>query len=768
MRKLATAAAVSLALASGGAFGLGLGDIEMRSALNQPMNAEIRLTSVKAGELDGMIVQLASPEAFARAGIERSTALTDLQFSVDTSSGVPVIRIVSRKPVIEPFLNFLLEVDWPQGRMVREYTVLLDPPVFMTPTATERNTTADQPAVVDRGTEALVVPTPIERDEGFEVDLADLVEEPAAAKSATTAANADEGEIVTLEALPDSALLAGGEAVTLGGGDVVALTDLGSPNKDALAQRELEARQQAASQNITVELFGAGEEVSDTTVIGGTEDVAPDGSTIVSLDDLSEPEETPATERPGTNRQAAAETVTVGRGDTLYEIAQSKASAGVSVQQMMMALLSANESSFINKNINLVKAGSILRVPDVDEATRLTQKQALAAIGQQHQLWQEYRNKLQSSGSTQIASGGNTRTPVATSDEPASDTSAIDTAAIDPELSSEESIDGLSAEARAILDNARTEILDRDELRLVADNAPTSTTASATADETQDNEAARLGEVNRKLQLAREELSSTRLQADELADQANELQGTTDNLDSLVSLRQNEIAQLEAQLIETRKLAEETAAAAEAEVAAAAVAAAQAEAAAKEAATTAAETTSDAAEKVADAGEQTVTAIGDATAKAADATAEAASDAADEVEAVADSGVNALTEAGEKLAEVELVGDEAAADADAVVVPPRVQTTWYQDLMNDPKRLAIAGVGAVGLLGVLGTLMFRRKRREDDELLDIGDEDDFGKEEDAATPKAEMPNESDASVNPAVAGTSAAAAACHGRCQCNG
>jgi len=96
----------------------------MRSALNQPMSAEIRLSSVRPGEMKGMIVKLASPEAFARAGIERTESLADLRFDVnpDTQS----IVITSRRPIVEPFLNFLLEVDWPAGRMVREYTVLLD------------------------------------------------------------------------------------------------------------------------------------------------------------------------------------------------------------------------------------------------------------------------------------------------------------------------------------------------------------------------------------------------------------------------------------------------------------------------------------------------------------------------------------------------------------------------------------------------------------------------------------------------------------------
>ncbi len=86
MRKLATALAVSIALSSSAAHALSLGEIEMRSALNQPMQAEIQLSSVRAGEMTGMIVKLASPEAFARAGIERTDALADLRFSVDQQS----------------------------------------------------------------------------------------------------------------------------------------------------------------------------------------------------------------------------------------------------------------------------------------------------------------------------------------------------------------------------------------------------------------------------------------------------------------------------------------------------------------------------------------------------------------------------------------------------------------------------------------------------------------------------------------------------------
>ena len=775
MRKLATAAAVSLALASGGAFGLGLGDIEMRSALNQPMSAEIRLTSVQPGELDGMIVQLASAEAFARAGIDRSTALTSLRFSVDQSSGVPLIRVTSEQPIIEPFLNFLLEVEWPQGSLVREYTVLLDPPVFFTPSATERNTLNEQPALVDRGDEALVVPTPIERegvadplaDDGFVVELFGDGEE---VTDTTSPGNtADDGDIVSLDGLSDSDLLSEGETVNLDdGGDIVSLTDLGAPNTAALEERE--AQQAFDINSIEVELADNLEEVNDSAVVADSgsannaqQNNAEDGSTIVSLDDLSLASEGTPTE------------VEVNTGDTLFEIAQSTGVQGASVQQMMLALLAANESAFINNNINLLRAGSILRIPSQSDANQLTQTQALAAIGEQNQLWQEYRDNLRGSGVTQVAQNQPTTesADVEEAAESVSNNEATELASVDTEANT----DGLSAEARAILDNAREEILNREELRIVADNAPTSTVASATADETGDNNAERLGEVNRKLQLAREELSSTRLQSDDLSDQAGALQSTAENLDALVSLRQNEIAQLEAQLADARTSAEESESAEAAGNVADAVA---------DSADTAAESATDA---VTDAASELAANASETGSEAVDAVSDAAASATDAVQGAGDQAValltnpaageqesvgNALTEAGETLGEVELdtseagasveaaAGDVQDAASDVVSADSQSQTTWYQDILNDPKRLMIAGVGALGLLGVLGTLLFRRKRRDDvdeDELFAVGDNAEFMDDDEASALQAEMSNQPEDSGFGAGVGMAAGAAA---------
>ncbi len=132
IRKLSLAVAVATALSPMGAWALGLGDIHSRSALNQNFNAEIDLLSVDQEEIQDLRVGLASKEAFDRAGIERLFLLSGLKFTpMMTPAGKPVVMVTSTDPIREPFLNFLLEVNWPKGRLVREYTVLLDPPVTL-------------------------------------------------------------------------------------------------------------------------------------------------------------------------------------------------------------------------------------------------------------------------------------------------------------------------------------------------------------------------------------------------------------------------------------------------------------------------------------------------------------------------------------------------------------------------------------------------------------------------------------------------------------
>ncbi len=134
VRKLAIAAAVSLSLSSmtNVSHALGLGEIEMYSALNQNLDAEIAILSATEDELQSLQVRLAPASAFARAGLQLSPVLSSVDFTVDRRpDGQAVVKATSSTPVLEPFLNFLLEVDAPGNvKLVREYTVLLNPPSF--------------------------------------------------------------------------------------------------------------------------------------------------------------------------------------------------------------------------------------------------------------------------------------------------------------------------------------------------------------------------------------------------------------------------------------------------------------------------------------------------------------------------------------------------------------------------------------------------------------------------------------------------------------
>ncbi|HEY9052872.1 MAG TPA: FimV/HubP family polar landmark protein [Gammaproteobacteria bacterium] len=122
--------AVIAALMPGRGYPLGLGEIELNSALNQELEAEIEVLSAEPEIAEQLIIKLASSEAFARAGIDRPFLLQQLKFKVITKGNTPYVMVYTQKPIREPFLSFLVEVDWPEGHLLREYTVLLDPPVY--------------------------------------------------------------------------------------------------------------------------------------------------------------------------------------------------------------------------------------------------------------------------------------------------------------------------------------------------------------------------------------------------------------------------------------------------------------------------------------------------------------------------------------------------------------------------------------------------------------------------------------------------------------
>lgn len=131
IRKLAIALSLLGVCFTGLVHALGLGEVTIKSALNQPLNAKIELVNTAGLTINEILPGLATREEFQKANVDRVYFLSDLRFEVITNpQGKAHIVLTSKKPVREPFLNFIVELIWPSGRLLREYALLIDPPLF--------------------------------------------------------------------------------------------------------------------------------------------------------------------------------------------------------------------------------------------------------------------------------------------------------------------------------------------------------------------------------------------------------------------------------------------------------------------------------------------------------------------------------------------------------------------------------------------------------------------------------------------------------------
>jgi pilus assembly protein FimV len=258
-------------------YALGLGEIRLHSALNQPFDAEIELISPTADELAGLKVGLASPDLYSRYGIDRPMYLSTFAFSVQrTRDGRANIKVTSNRSVTEPFVTILVEASWARGRLLREYTVLLDPPVFM----------PSQPEA----------PAPV----------------------TTPQAGTQQGRI----------------------------------ERPVAQQRQPE----------------------------------PQATTPLPRPS-SEPTQEPVTSSSASGEPVAGE-YTVERNDTLWRIA-SRVTPGASrreINRTMIALFRANPTAF-NANINRLRAGSVLRIPDLADIESISTSEATADVARQAAEW---------------------------------------------------------------------------------------------------------------------------------------------------------------------------------------------------------------------------------------------------------------------------------------------------------------------------------------------------------------------------------------------
>jgi len=331
IRKLVLAMAAASALSSGMANALGLGELTLKSAQNQPLDAEIELLDVRDLSAAEVAPSLASPEEFAKAGVAYPPYVEDLTFTtVLNPNGKSVLRVTSSRPLSEPVVKFLVQVMWPQGRLLRDYSVLID---------------------------------------------------------------------------------------------------------QAKAQGE-----QPAAANISAPVSGAG-------------------------------------------------SYTTKRRDTLWQIA-ARNSQGGSVQQTMLAIQALNPDAFIGNNINQLKIGQVLRLPDQQQIQSIAQGEANREVAEQYAAWREGRR-------------------------------------LGPRARQ------LDATRRGAAEAAPSRIAQGDNLRLVSPG----------------NQAGAAGakELNDKLAVAQESLDTSRRDNEELKSRMTDLQSQLDKLQRLIQLKNDQLARLEAQ-----------------------------------------------------------------------------------------------------------------------------------------------------------------------------------------------------------------------------
>ncbi len=153
--------AICLALVPVSIYAAGLGKLNVNSGLGEPLKAEIELLSVSPEELSTLSAVIASEEAYALQGIERPASHSTIKVEIAKSvSGAPVLKLRSLQPINDPYLDMLLQVDWASGRLLREYTVLLDPPGYTGESDNSAVGTVQMPSTQSESSSAPVASTP--------------------------------------------------------------------------------------------------------------------------------------------------------------------------------------------------------------------------------------------------------------------------------------------------------------------------------------------------------------------------------------------------------------------------------------------------------------------------------------------------------------------------------------------------------------------------------------------------------------------------------
>ncbi|MEO8037969.1 MAG: FimV/HubP family polar landmark protein, partial [Betaproteobacteria bacterium] len=302
----------------------GLGKLTVISTLGQPFRSEIDLVSVKKDELSSLTARLASPDAFKQADLPYTAYVSNLKLTIETrANGEPYVKVSSYQPLNEPFIDFLVELAWSSGRLVRAYTALVDPPVVSDAEAAKAPEVKPMPLPAETAAPA---------DKSSAAPIPESAPEPAASEPMQAEVPA---ETLPAESEPTEAA---GEAP--------------APQRDNGAIKVPEPAAQ----------------------IGGPRK-APSGATQTA---------------------GAGGEVVVKQGDTLSKIARANKVPDLSLEQMLVLLYRENPEAFAGKNMNRLRTGKVVRLPDATTQVDVTPLEARKEVRVQAANWNAYREKLAS------------------------------------------------------------------------------------------------------------------------------------------------------------------------------------------------------------------------------------------------------------------------------------------------------------------------------------------------------------------------------------
>ncbi|RFB73991.1 MULTISPECIES: FimV/HubP family polar landmark protein [unclassified Herbaspirillum] len=373
LKKLSAAVTLAVILPMG-AHAAGLGKLTVLSALGQPLRAEIELTSVSKDEEGSLVARLAPADAFRKANIDFNPVLSSLRFSVEQRQGRQLIRISSAQALNEPFVDLLLELSGGGTRLVREYTFLLDPPDMRKPQAAQSapaTPSAAAPAVAKPAAAAATTATPAAKPAAA-APAAPAAAAPTAAASSAPANNSDDEPVSSIVTRSAPSPLA--EEIIRNGrsSEQAGLTNAPVPAAVAAKTVPQPAAASADAKSEEAAPVAAGKRGKGAAATA----VKPEG-------------------------KAGDKTYRVKEGDTLADIANRTRDNTVSLDQMLIALYRANPDAFIGDNINRLRAGRVLSVPDAAAAGAVNKGEARTTVVAQAQDFNAYRNKL----AGQVASG---------------------------------------------------------------------------------------------------------------------------------------------------------------------------------------------------------------------------------------------------------------------------------------------------------------------------------------------------------------------------